>query len=170
MNIRLLGAVLLIVGSSGIGCSITAAYRREIRILRQLDSLIESIICDLQYRLTPLPLLFRNEAKNLDGLLRPLFLSFSEELEAQISPSVVCCLDAALQKHPSLPSKSRKILLEMGKSLGRFDLHGQLRSLGFAQAACQKELLILDSKHATYTRCCQACCLCVGAVIALLLL
>ena len=170
MTKQLLGAILLIAGSFGISLVLVGAYRREVGMLRQIDLLIADISCELQYRMTPLPQLIRTECNSLQSDLKKLFLSFAEELESQIAPNVTCCLEYAFLKHPDIPVMTKRVLLELGNSLGRFDLQGQLTCLEAVQKSCRNELEKLEGKQAGYTKCCQAYCLCAGALIALILL
>ena len=170
MNMRIMGAILLIIGSAGTGFAMTSAFRREVVVLRQMENLICDIYCDLEYRLTPLPQLLCEEASRFNGVLRVFLLCVVKELEAQISPNIACCFEAALSKHPELPASVQRILQELGESLGRFNLQGQLRCLDNVKNSCKRILLSLENKQTGYTRSCQAYCLCVGVAVALLLL
>lgn len=170
MTVRLVGALLLIAGSISAGFSMVSAYKREVRMLQELDHLITDISCSLQYRLTPLPQLLRAEMNTVSGSLRSFLLCFIKELESQIAPDVACCLKAAFAQHTDMPHTVCSVLLDLGNSFGRFDLQGQLKCLEATQTICERELSRLESKQAGYTKCCQAYSLCVGVIIALLFL
>ena len=51
------------------------------------------------------------------------------ELDRQINPEVSSCMYAVLAGDRSIPESLREGLQLMGKSLGKFDLEGQLRGL-----------------------------------------
>ena len=59
MNSKYFGALLVILGCGGFGFSLAAAHRREEVHLRQLMDSLQYLHCELEYHLTPLPVLCR---------------------------------------------------------------------------------------------------------------
>ena len=94
MNIKWIGAVLIILGCGGAGFSFSIAYRREEQLLQQLLAALDYMSCELQYRMTPLPELCRQTANGRKGVIGKLFQNLASELDSQISPDVCCCLAA----------------------------------------------------------------------------
>ncbi len=170
MSLRVLGAVLLLLGSGCFGMFLSAQYRREVLMLERLGELVEGISCELQYRLTPLPELLRSQSQNLDGPLRELLLELAAELEAQVAPDVGCCFHAALDKYPVFPPSVLQCLQELGRSLGKFDLKGQLLCLESVRSTCEARYQKMLAQQPGYLRCCRAYCICAGVVTVLLLL
>lgn len=167
---KIIGALIVILGCGGFGCCLAAAYRREERMLRQLMGALDFMGCELQYRMTPLPELCREAASHSGSDLRDMLVGLAEELESQISPDARRCMEAALVKQPSLPGRVREVLQQLGASMGRFDLPGQLRGLEAARQACRRDLEALSDNREVRLRSFQTLGLCAGAALAILFL
>lgn len=170
MTIKWIGAVLIILGCGGVGFSLSAAHRREEQDLHQLISALDFMQCELQYRLTPLPELCRQAAQQSKGAIRRLFLALCEELEDQIAPEVWHCMNAALARTTGLTAGAAAIAGNLGKTLGRFDLDGQLRGLESTRQDCRRALEKLTDNREVRLRSYQTLGLCAGAALAILFL
>lgn len=170
MNIKLIGAALIIAGCGGVGFSMAAAHRREETALRQLIRALDYMGCELQYRLTPLPELCRCAASESGGAVSQALLHLASELEDQIAPDVAACMNAALAKTTRLPQRARKNLQLLGSSLGQFDLQGQLSGLEAARKQCRRELEELSKDRDVRLRSYQTLGLCAGSALAILFL
>jgi len=168
MIYKILGAVLVIVGCGGFGFKMAAAHMKEERSLRQLIAILDFMECELQYRLTPLPSLCRQAASEGKGPLSQLFLWLARELEAQISPDVGRCMDAALSKVGDIPGLTGEILRTLGRSMGRFDIDGQLKGLDSVRQDCRRNLESLNRNRDVRLRSYQTLGLCAGAAMAIL--
>ena len=168
MEFRWLGAILIIAGCGGYGFSLAARYRQQERTLSNLIRALERMECELQYRLTPLPDLCRMASEDTSGLLRKIFLSFARELEQRAMPDAASCMRSAIAQFSISSSKLRLILSELGQSLGRFDLPGQLKGLEAVRRKCLLELDALDRNRSERVRCYQTLGLCAGAALAIL--
>lgn len=170
MMVKWLGAILIVAGCGGCGFSMAAAYRREERTLDVLSGCLNWMKCELQYRVTPLPQLFTAVAQRCDGNLKRVFTAMAEELENQISPDAASCMDAALGRTAKLPACAADILRRLGRSLGHFDLQGQLEQMEGVEADCAAALeryrLGRDNRVRSY----QTLGLCAGAALAILFL
>ena len=169
MTIRILGAFLVFAGCGGFGFSMAAGARTEEQTLKQLLRAIRFLHAELSYRMPPLGTLCRSTGAIVTGPVQKVFLALAEELERAESPSVRACMEAALEKH-RLSAAVRETLLELGETLGRFDLPGQLRGLDAAEAETGKLLNSMQSGKETRLRSYQTLGLCAGASIAILLL
>lgn len=170
MTIKIIGAVLIILGCGSVGFAMTAAHRREEGNLRALIAALDFMQCELQYRLTPLPDLCRLTAAQCGGALRSLFTHLAQELEDQISPDVFHCMNAALAKTPKLTPQAVSALQALGRSLGRFHLEGQLLGLENARHNCRSALEKLSENQEVRLRGYQTLSLCAGAALAILFL
>ena len=170
MNIKLVGAALIVAGCAGVGFSMAAAHRREEKALRQLIRALDYMGCELQYRLTPLPELCRCAAAESGGAVSQLLVNLAAELDAQVAPDAASCMNAALSKTQHLPQMSRKNLLMLGSSLGQFDLQGQLTGLEAARKQCRRELDELSKNRDVRLRSYQTLGLCAGSALAILFL
>lgn len=168
MTLKLLGAILVVAGCGGLGFAIALQYRREIASLRQMISAIEFMRCELQYRLTPLPELYKRVSDGQTGYIKDVFRELSQELECQISPDAESCLNAALTKVPGLPKYTERAMRALGKTMGIFDLDGQLQALDAVYEGCKKQLAELESNRIQRIRSYQTLGLCAGAALAIL--
>ena len=168
MTIKWIGALLVVTVCGGTGFSIASAYRREETELRQLMSVLDYMQCELQYRLTPLPELCRGAAAQATGNVRKLFATLAEELEDQIAPDVWHCMKAALSKTQALSSRCVTVAEQLGSTMGRFDLSGQLRGLEAARQECRTMAERLSENREVRLRSFQTLGLCAGAALAIL--
>lgn len=168
MSYKWMGAILVIAGCGGFGFSIAAGCRREERLLRQLIQALQYMQWELQYRLTPLPELCRQTGKAASGVVRDIFLGLARELDWQASPDVSGCMSAALKRNRELPRNLKRLFLQLGHCLGRFDLQGQLLGLESVRAACEGELAVLNKNRDVRLRSYQTLGLCAGAALAIL--
>lgn len=168
MNYKWMGAVLVLLGCGGCGWSMVAEQKKQERLLRQLLQLLNFMESQLQYRLTPLPELCRQAGREVGGSLRPVFRELAEQLDGGAAPDVAACMTAVLSRHGDLPGSLRRLLYQLGKSLGRFDLPGQLQGLGVVRSACQQERQRLEENKGERFRSIQTLTLCAGAALVIL--
>lgn len=167
--LRLIGAGCIVAGSGVFGFAMAAASRKEERQLRQLLGALEYLSCELSYRLTPLPQLCAGAAAGGSGGISDFFLELGQALDRQSEPDVQSCVRAILAKRV-LPASVMTILTEMGQTLGRFDLPGQLRGLELSIRETERVLRILREGAPQRRRSWQTLGLCVGAALAILFL
>ena len=170
MNLKLLGAVLIIVSCGGAGYGLALNHRRTESAFRQLISALDYMECELQYHMTPLPELCRQTAGNVSGIIGKVFAKLAEELDRQISPEVRSCMEVTVASVRELPESVGKLLKELGKTLGRFDLPGQLRGIEGVRRSSRKALDQLERNRDVRLRSYQTLGLCAGAALAILLI
>lgn len=168
--IKVIGAAMIVLGCGSVGFKMAAGYLREERFLKQLITVLDFMECELQYRLTPLPELCKLAASQCSGSLSALFMTLKEELEAQISPDVERCMSAAISAHKDLPGISQSILEMFGRTLGRFDLKGQLKGISDIRSECQINLDRLVDHKDNRLRSYRTLAICAGAALAILLI
>lgn len=168
MNGKWIGAVLIILGCGGFGFRIALGYRSTERLLRQLLEVLETMESELQYRLLPLPTLLRRAARDAGGTLREVFARLAEELDRQSQPDAAGCMRIALDSCRELPAAVRRPLRQLGQTLGRFDLPGQIHGLKAVQDTCRRELTRLENNRDVRLRSYQTLGLCAGAALAIL--
>lgn len=170
MSYKWIGAVLVIVGCGGFGCLLAANHRKEEQGLRQLIRVLDYMVQELQYRLTPLPELCRQAGKETRGALREVFLNLARELDWQIAPDAASCMRTALSRSHSLPVTVRELVKQLGATLGHFELEGQLQGLEAVREDCCKALARLEADRDARLRSYQTLGFCAGAALAILLL
>ena len=169
MYIKLTGAILIILGCGGYGVLMAVNHRRETAALHQLANAMERMICELEYRLTPLPELCRFGAEQTKGSVRQFFLALADAMDEQVSPDVGVCTVAVLKEISSLPSHSAAHLQALGQTLGRFDLSGQLTAFERCKQSCMMQLEVMEHQQAQRLRSYQTLGFCTGAALAILL-
>jgi len=170
MHIKWIGSVLIIAGCGGIGFALSGLLRRERKLLQGMLSALTYLECQLRYQLTPLPELCRQAGRACGGLLDEVFLNFSRELDWQTAPDPDSCMAEAIRKSHSLPLGVRELLQQLGATLGRFDLPGQLQQFGRLRLHCGQKLHRLSPTQDARSKTCRALSLCAGAAAAILLI
>ena len=167
--IRLIGACCIFAGCGGFGFSMAAASRREEAELVRLLAALEYMSCELSYRMTPLSALCRAAAQDSGGMVRVFLTELSRELDKQAAPDVQVCIYGLLEQlHP--PKLLDRQLRQVGATLGRFDLPGQLRGLEGAIRTTEEALRAIRDGAADRRRSYQTLGLCAGAAMAILFL
>ena len=167
--IRLMGAALLVAGCGGFGFSLVAAHRREAAGLRRLIRGLQEMEWELKYRMTPLPELCRLGGDTAGGQTRTILRELGDRLDRGEAVGISGCLNGILQK-ATLPRSLRRNLRQLGQSLGRFDLEGQLQGLEAVRRQCRKDLQILEENSPQRLRSYQTLALCAGVALAILLI
>lgn len=168
MIYKWLGAILVVAACGGFGFKLVAAHRYEEQTLRQLIAALDYMACELQYRLTPLPVLCRQTAAECRGVLTEVFSCLSAELENQISPDANRCMLSAIAKTKGLPRYAAENLELLGHSLGKFDLEGQISGLEAVRQSCRRALEGLNQNKDVRLRGYQTLALCAGAALVIL--
>ena len=167
--VRIVGACCIFVGCGSFGFAMAAASRREEAELRRLIAALEYMSCELSYRMTPLSALCRSAAQDSAGTVRLFLTGLACALERQTEPDVQSCIRSLLEKLP--PSKLlNRQFRELGSTLGRFDLPGQLRGLESAIRSTEEALRAHRDGADGRRRSCQTLGLCAGAAMAILFL
>ena len=169
MYLKLIGAILVLAGCGGYGILLAMTHRREVAALHQLTDVMEKMICELEYRLTPLPDLCRFGAEQTQGAVKSFFLALAGALDRQVSPDVGVCTIVALKETTSLPNHAAAQLQALGQTLGRFNLDGQLTSLERCKQSCLGQLEVLEHQQTQRLRSYQTLGFCAGAALAILL-
>lgn len=170
MGFKWFGAILIVVSCSGCGFAIAAGKRREESLLYQLMDILQVIEAELQYRLTPLPELCRMAAGETRGILHAVFLNLYRELSWQKLPDAGSCMYAAVSRSGELPPRVRRLLVQLGHTLGRFDLSGQLQGLQEVRKRCDESLDKIRKNREERLRSYQTLGVCAGAALAIILI
>lgn len=168
MIIKIIGAIFIIAACGSFGLLTAANHRKSVKMMRQLLFAIEGIVNNLRYRMSSLPDVFRYTAQTCDGTISRFFNTLANELEKQISPDTATCIDAALSQTSDLPVIVKDGILLMGKSLGHFDLEGQLKGLESVYAECSVMLEAYTANQDMRLRSYQTLALCAGAAVVIL--
>ena len=169
MNYKLIGSICVILACGGTGIMMAAQYISQIRFFADLIIALNYMESEIQYRCTPLPILCRETAAQVNGRLGFVFNHFADELESQIAPSPALCMNSVLEKLGITDNQIRTTLLGLSSNLGKFDMDGQVRALESARVICSENLKQLQKGKEQRIRSYQTLGLCTGAAIAILL-
>ena len=170
MSIKILGAVLILAGTGGVGFALSANYLRQEKALEQLLKCLQWMHCQLEYSMPPLAQLCYGASTVCTGPVRFVMAQFANALEQQQIPEVSGCMDAAIGAVKALPENAAAHLAELGISLGQFDLQGQLSGLEAAIARCRQDLETIRSGKENRTRTYRTLGLCAGAALVIILI
>ena len=168
--IRWIGAALILLAGGGFGYISARQLRREEAALQELIGIMDFLSAELECRLTPLPQLCAEAAKQGKSAVSLVFSRLCRELEGQQLPDAGHCMHRALDAVEDVPETARRHLTQLGKNLGSFDLPGQLSSLDAVRQNCQRDLLGLQSTKDTRLRGNRVLGLCAGAALVILLI
>lgn len=168
MIIKIIGSLLIIASCGYFGIQIAASHRRSTQMMKQLINTISYIAQELRYRMSSLPEIFRQAATYSGGTIGRFFKVLTNEIEQQVAPDVNCCIDAALLQVSGLPELVKSGIKLMGKSLGHFDLDGQLKGLETVHAECTCMLKSFTVNQELRLRSYQTLALCAGAAVTIL--
>ena len=164
---KLVGATLLVAGCGGFGFTLAAAHRREVKLLRHLIRAIQEMQWELKYRMTQLPELCRMGGCAGGGEVKLILTELSRRLERNEVTDISGTMNQLLSRQ-DLPRRVRRNLRQLGMSLGRFDLEGQLQGLEAVRRQCRQDLAALEENSGQRLRNYQTLALCAGAGLAIL--
>ena len=170
MSYKWIGAILIVGSCGGFGISLAVHQKNEEKLLCQLRAILDEMLRELPFRLTPLPELVRHGAVGRKGILPEVLLELAEQLDRQVLPDATSCMNAALEGMELPYPRVQNQLDRMGQSLGRFDLSGQLQGLSAVKDSVNEELRQLREGRDIRLRSYRCLCLCAGAALVILLL
>ncbi len=168
--IRWIGAALILAAGGGFGFLNARHYRKEEAALEELIGLLRYISAELQCRMTALPQLLGEAARQGKGVIHTVFAALQRELEAQILPDVDSCMQRAIEQVRNVPQQANDRLLQLGRQLGCFDLDGQLSGIDGMVLMCQRDLEGLQKEREHKLRSNQVLGLSAGAALVILLI
>ncbi|MBR4864632.1 MAG: stage III sporulation protein AB [Oscillospiraceae bacterium] len=169
MLLKLMGAIMVVASCSGFGILMAFTYKREVRSLDALLRILEWMINDLRFKMTPLPELCRISAGFGDSTLRSFFLKMEREMNKHTSPDAASCASAALSSTVNISPELQEILKQLGCSLGQFDAEGQIQCLESVRLVTEDRKSVLCKNMSNRLRSYQTLGLCAGAALAILL-
>lgn len=170
MNIRLIGAVLIVLSCGGFGFCVAASYRRELALLRSMVYMTELMQCELSFRVLPLPELCRQVGKKVGGTVGTVLKQLSLELERQIRPDAVSCMHCVLSEMKDIPVSVRRLFIKIGATLGQYDLSGQLQGLNTVRESCTSVIQRLEKNRDNRLRTYQTLGVCAGTALVIILI
>ena len=170
MHLRWIGASLILTGCTWAGLSAAASFGRQEQMLCQLQHVLSYMVCQLQYRQLPLPVLCRQASLESCGTVGRVFSDLSEALNSQVEPGASGCMQRVLRNYRLPGKRMRRIFMLLGRNLGCFDLQGQIAGLEEVAAVCERERKPLSQQKQNVMRSYRTLGVCAGAALAILFL
>lgn len=170
MIYKWVGACLIVSCCAGCGLSVSNQQKAEMKMLSELRRFLDNILCELPYKLTPLPDLIRSASSDVSGKLKRLLEAFAGQLDRQCLPDVSCCMTTVLNGIEVDSVRISRLLVLLGNSLGRFDLAGQLRELTGIQEQCKAVLCEMQAEHDLRFRSYRVLAISAGIALTILLI
>lgn len=169
MMIRVLGAVCTLLAGSCYAITIGKEHRKKEGYYEQLLLILEHFVWELQTNMAPLPVCCAAAAHCARGEMAVLFDCLSQKLEkGEVNSAAQCMAECVAQQ--DLPPQLTQRLLQLGDTLGRYDLSGQIGGIQSISQLCMRDLQALTAARGKSLKSCQALGLCTGAAVAILLL
>lgn len=169
MIYRIIGALFVFGGCGGFGFVMASSCRREQRQLHCFLRAVEFMLCELEYRATPLPQLCRRAAEVSGGAVGQVLQEIARRMELSLDADAAASVEAALANlHPG--GYLDELFCNLGQTLGAFDLEGQRRGLESALGLAQQMLRRHQRERSSRVRSYQTLGLCAGAALAILFL
>lgn len=167
--IRLIGAVLTLLAGGGYAVVIGKEHRKKEGYYEQLLLILEHLSWQLQTSLAPLPVCCGEAAVCGRGKMAALFAHLSRKLENGGEDSAAACMVGCVAEQ-DFPLQLNQRLLQLGDTLGRYDLTSQVAGIQTIMELCKRDLQALSAERTKTVKSCQALGLCTGAAVAILLL
>ena len=166
--IRLIGAVMIILGAGGFGIAKTAQFYRQQRQLRSYLYMLELLKCELTYTLFPLPKLCRITAERSERLCADFLKRYADFLDSGASRTAAA-REAFSEGNCFLPPDASMAILELFGTLGRYDLEGEENLLRLTQQRLKAALERGETEKRPMAKGYALLGLCTGAALAILL-
>jgi stage III sporulation protein AB len=127
---KLLGALLVTAASMMSGWAARQGLRQQLSQLRQLRLALELMQGELELHMPAVSQLFETVGNQLGGSLGEFFLGTAVKMAAVTGRPPKTAMKLQLEEQNlSLSGEEKAMLLELGGTLGRYDLEGQARTL-----------------------------------------
>ncbi len=170
MTGKMLGALLIVMACTAAGFSLAAAYRKEERILQQLVFSMEYMENELQFQMPALAELCRLAASRCTGELRSVWEDLAAELDKQQLADAEGAMITVRRHCTALAPSVQECLELLGKSLGRFQLSGQITGIQAVRERAKQELNRILLHREQRLRSCRTLGICAGLALAILLI
>lgn len=170
MNFRLIGALILCIGSSYLGFSAAGTVRRRGRLLQNLKLSLEMMRCEVSYTLTPIGKICDILAKSAEGEVRTLYIRLAKVFSAPYPEQDNWAEELVHSTLRGIPEEPANAMIELLTSFGRFGVKEQLRLIDLTAEKVTAALEQTESEKKQRCKCYQTLGICTGLAIAILVL
>lgn len=128
--LRLLGTVLILTGAGWCGLCAAGQLRRRVRTLERLRASLVWLEEELTFRLSPLPGLLERLGREQSGAVGLFFQDALAGLRRDPEEGLrQSWRQAMVNRLDFLKEEERQVLVEVGQTLGRYDVKAQRQAL-----------------------------------------
>ncbi|WP_097025766.1 stage III sporulation protein SpoIIIAB [Clostridium peptidivorans] len=141
--IKIIGSVLVIVSTSLLGYFFGELFKKRTRELKELERAIGILKNEIVYAYTPLPYALEKIGLRIIEPIKTLFLSISKDLKESISEGVYEAFYSNInlyKKSFNLNEEDIRILLNLSKSLGEWDVESQKNIFRVTEEELRKQI------------------------------
>ena len=160
---KIVGAVLILMASGGIGVAKGLDIQNYLKELEQLKQVFWILRREIQYTKTPFPEAFSRIGRRAGGVLGEWMLFLAEQLEERAGVTFFQLWTASIDhcfKKSKLKQKDREMLKEMGMQMGYLDEKMQLGTIDLYLE--QLDFVIQKTRAETATK--KRLCNCLGVM------
>ena len=168
--LKMAGILFVVLGASGAGVSMAAGVRRTTSVMRQLLAALEQMKNEIAYRKTALPELMRILSLESHGVVAEFFTNVANDLCSHRETTAGAIIRKHLPPAPIFPANVRQILLQLGNSLGKYDVDSQLQGIELAISRLRNLLDAWQAEQQSRVRSYCTLGVCAGAAIAIIAL
>lgn len=170
MTLRLIGALVICLGSSCLGFSAAGSVKRSAKTLRQLKQALEMMRCEVSYTLTPIARICEIICSSSEGEVRCLFEKLTDVYSRPLPENEDWAKKLTASCLKSIPAQPQDAMTELISSFGRFGAAEQLRLIDLTLeklcAAAEQQ----EAEKQQRCRCYQSLGICTGLAVAILVL
>lgn len=130
--LRVMGAVLVMAGTVGLGWRGVQRLGERVEALRGLQGAVAYLEEELAFRFTPLPQLLEQLSQNRKGAVGAFFGKMGKKMEQCDVPLRQSWRQAVEETLPMLKDEERQTVAELGEVLGQYDAQTQAQALKLA--------------------------------------
>ncbi|MBE5962664.1 MAG: hypothetical protein E7256_15015 [Lachnospiraceae bacterium] len=141
--IKILGCVLIIGSSTGMGFLFGSEIKKRIEDLKSAKTFAILLSGDIRYAKTALPEALSNVARRHEGRLGPFLKKVAKELDSYSGTSLYEIWKRAVKEElskTSLTAKDKENLLHLGESLGNLDKDTQVTTIEWYIAQVEEDM------------------------------
>ncbi len=168
--IRLVGAILIVVGSASAGFCMAGNVRRMQRIYRDALRATAYMKSEIECYLTPLHDIYTQLSHVMPKPLSTLFSALHQQARRSLGllPAVHYSRARQMLKNP-LPHELGQIFAEMFDMLGRQDAVAQIRAITLAEERLNEVLINISSEKKERCRAYETIGVCAGIALVIIL-
>ena len=173
--LKYLGCLMVLAGCSGIGWYFSGLAKKRIRVIEELEGLLQRLYGEIEYAASDIPEIFRLMEKE-----SVYFKGFWESISTQMEEGHSARLWEIWREELSRKEMHRKsirflgqeelfILQEIGRSLGLTDRNSQLHTLALYQERLHKVLERVEQEYHGQAKVCRVAGVTAGCFLVIVL-